>query len=197
MPTTCSVFIATSLDGYIARTDGGLDWLEDSGDSEAPGNARGSDRLDDRSDATEDYGYGAFMASVGAIAMGRATYETVLAFDAWPYGDTPVWVLTSQPDQLPIPGGLGARVEPMHMAPADVRAEAERRGITRVYVDGGRTIQRFVADGCIDDITLTRIPVLIGKGIPLFGEAYADVRLRHIRTRTWPNGYVQSTYRFD
>jgi dihydrofolate reductase len=168
-----SVFIATSLDGFIARPDGALDWL--------PGFSDG-----------EDYGYAAFISTVGALVMGRASYETVLSFGTWPYGDMPVVVLSSAP--VPIDPALAGRVEWMAAPPAEVVRRLGERGVEHIYVDGGKTIQRFLADGRIQEMIITRVPVLLGDGIPLFGALPGDVLLRHLETRVYPDGLVQSRY---
>lgn len=170
----CSVYIATSLDGFIARLDGGLDWLPQQAE---PG---------------EDYGYQAFFDSVDVLVMGRNSYEKVLTFGAWPYGEKRVVVLSSRP--LEIAPALAGRVEALSLSPREVVTRLEARGAHHAYVDGGQTIQRFLRDGLIDEITLTRIPVLIGQGLPLFGALDADVPLRHVETRSYPNGLVQSKY---
>lgn len=170
-----SVFIGTSLDGFIAREDGGIDWLNEVGDE--PG---------------EDYGYNAFFESVDALVMGRNTYELVRTFADWPYGEKPVIVLTSRP--LEIPDALADRVSTMSGPPVEIVRQLGERGLTHVYVDGGITVQRFLAAGLIQRMTITRLPVLIGKGIPLFGPIPHDIKLRHVETRTYGNGLVQSTY---
>jgi len=166
-----SVFIGTSLDGFIARINGSFDFLP-------PGGG-------------ETHGYEEFMASVDALVIGRKTYETVLAFAEWPYGEKPVVVLSSSP-LAPAPGG--ARVEHMSGDPADVVAQLEARGIRHAYIDGGITIQRFLQAGLIDRLIITRVPVLIGTGVPLFGPLERDLNLRHIATREYLSGLVQSEY---
>jgi dihydrofolate reductase len=166
-----SVFIATSLDGFIARVDGGLDWLP-------PGGG-------------EEHGYDAFMATVDALVIGRKTFETVLAFDAWPYGEKPVVVLSTRPLA---PAQPGAVVERMSGPPAEIVAQLDARGVRHVYVDGGITIQRFLQAGLIQRLTITRIPVLLGAGIPLFGPLQGDILLRHVATRQYASGLVQSEY---
>ncbi len=170
------VFIATSMDGFIAREDGGIDWLS-SGHGPSDGG---------------DYGYAEFFASVDAMVLGRGTYETVLGFDGWPYKDKPVAVLSSKP--VDIPEALRGTVFQLGGEPAEVAAELERRGHERVYVDGGVTIQRFLRAGLVQRMTITRIPVLLGRGLPLFGDTDGDVLLRHVATRAFSNGLVQSTY---
>jgi dihydrofolate reductase len=166
-----SAFIGTSLDGFIARTNGGLDFLP-------PGGG-------------EPHGYDEFMATVDALVIGRKTFETVLTFDAWPYGEKPVVVLSGRPLA---PAPPGAAVERMSGAPAEIVSQLAARGIRHVYVDGGITIQRFLQDGLIQRLIVTRVPVLIGTGIPLFGRVPSDIVLRHVGTRQYASGLVQSEY---
>jgi dihydrofolate reductase len=166
-----SVFIGTSLDGFIARTNGDLDFLP-------PGGG-------------EPHGYDEFMASVDALVIGRKTFETVLTFDKWPYGEKTVVVLSTRPlARAP----LGAVVERMSGTPADISSQLAARGIRHIYVDGGITIQRFLQDGLIHRLVITRVPVLIGTGIPLFGSVPRDIVLRHVGTRQYVSGLVQSEY---
>jgi len=176
----CSVFIATSLDGYIARDDGSLDWLE---------------RANAVVPAGEDCGYKAFMATVDALVMGRSTFETVLAFAEWPFGSTPVVVMSRK--GIALPGQVPPTVSVSREAPADLVARLSAQGARRLYIDGGVTIQGFLAAGLIDDITITVIPVLLGSGRRLFGPLPADVRLSHEKTHAWDFGFVQHTYRVD
>jgi len=169
---TASVFIGTSVDGFIARTNGDLDFLPEGGG--------------------EPHGYNEFIASVDAIVIGRKTFETVLAFEAWPYGDMRVVVLSSRPlDLSAVPGGV---VEQMAGPPAEIVSQLAARGIKHLYIDGGITIQRFLREGAIQRLIITRVPVLIGEGIPLFGSLPRDIRLRHVATRHYPSGLVQSEY---
>jgi dihydrofolate reductase len=175
--TTGHVFIATSLDGFIAREDGRLDWLE-----AATADAGG-----------EDHGYTAFMAGIDGLIMGRATFETVLAFDAWPY-DRPVIVLSRSGRAVEVPGRPEA-VAAVAGSPAAAFAEADRLGWRRAYVDGGQAIRACLAEGRIADLVLTRVPVLLGAGRPLFGALPADLRLVHAGTQAFPSGLVQSRYR--
>jgi dihydrofolate reductase len=166
-----SVFIATSLDGFIAREDGGLDWL--------PG------------DNVEAHGYEEFMATVDALVMGRKTFETELSFGAWPF-TKPVIVLSTTLSASALPEGAACEV--MAGTPQDVVTRLGKRGMSHLYIDGGVTIQKFLEAGLIQRLIITRIPVLLGKGIPLFGDLSRDVRLKHVATRTYPSGLVQSEY---
>jgi dihydrofolate reductase len=171
--SAASVFIATSLDGFFARLDGGLDWLPAGGG--------------------EAHGYDEFIATVDAIVMGRKSFETVLAFDTWPYGTTPVVVLSSRPTALRRPEGVAC--EMMTGTPHEVISRLSQRGKKHLYVDGGVTIQGFLQAGLIQRLIITRIPVLLGSGIPLFGPLSHDVRLEHVATRSYSSGLVQSEYR--
>ena len=167
-----SVFIGTSVDGFIARRDGSLDFLP-------PGGG-------------EPHGYAEFMDAVDALVIGRKTYETVLAFDTWPYGEKPVFVLSTR---SLVPAPAGAVVEHLSGDPARIMSQLDGRGIKHVYVDGGITIQRFLRAGLIQRLIITRVPVLIGDGIPLFGSLPCDVRLEHVATRHYSSGLVQTEYR--
>ncbi|HTC47984.1 MAG TPA: dihydrofolate reductase family protein [Candidatus Aquilonibacter sp.] len=167
-----SVFIGTSLDGFIARPDGSLDFLP--------------------ADGGEPHGYNEFFASVDALVIGRGTFETVLAFETWPYGKKPVVVLSSRPiDLAQVRGGI---VEQMAGDPSEIVAKLAARGVQHIYVDGGVTIQRFLRAGLIQRLTITRVPVLIGEGIPLFGSLPHDLRLHHVATQHYKSGLVKSEY---
>lgn len=171
-----SVFIAASLDGFIARKDGSLDWL--------PGS--------DGAPSSEDTGFAAFYASVDTLVMGRNTYELVQTFGEWPYAGKRVVVLSSSyPEAMRqiAEGVFGASA-----SPAGLASQLEMLGAKQVYVDGGKTIQEFLRAGLIDEISLTRIPILLGEGIPLFGALERDICLRHCSTRTFESGMVQSRY---
>jgi dihydrofolate reductase len=171
MAVKASVFVGTSLDGFIARRNGDLDFLP-------PGGG-------------EPHGYTEFMATVDALVMGRKTYDTVLTFDAWPYGQKPVFVLSTHSLATAPPGAV---VEQMSGGPGEIVARLAARGIGHVYVDGGITIQRFLEAGLIQRLIITRVPVLIGSGIPLFGALQRDISLTHVATRQYASGLVQSEY---
>jgi dihydrofolate reductase len=166
-----SVFIGTSLDGFIARANGDLDFLP-------PGGG-------------EPHGYDEFMATVDALVIGRKTFETVLTLETWPYAEKRVFVLSTRPLASPPPGAV---VERLSGAPADIVSQLAARGIRHIYVDGGVTIQRFLQAGLIDRLIITRVPVLIGAGIPLFGALQRDIALTHIATRAYTSGLVTSEY---
>jgi dihydrofolate reductase len=166
-----SVFVGTSLDGFIARADGRFDFLPAGGG--------------------EPHGYDEFMATVDALVIGRKTYEIVLAFAEWPYGTKLVVVLSTR---ALAPAPPGALVEHMAGEPASILAQLAARGIQHVYVDGGITIQKFLRAGLIQKLIVTRVPVLIGAGIPLFGVTERDIALKHVATRPYASGLVQSEY---
>lgn len=174
MPTG-HVFIATSLDGFIAREDGSLDWLLS---RDAP---------------DEDHGYTAFMQDIDGIVMGRGSYETVAGFDPWPY-DLPVLVLSATLADRPVPDHLAGKLRFANLSPAAAMAMLGREGLRRVYVDGGQIVQAFLRDGLVEDMVVTQVPVLIGTGRRLFGPTGADIPLRHVQTRAFPSGLVQSRY---
>ena len=167
-----SVFIGTSLDGFIARRNGEFDFLP--------------------ADGGEPHGYNEFIASVDTIVIGRKTFETVLPMKPWPYGKKRVVVLSSRPiDFSTVVGGV---VEQMSGDPDEIISKLAATGATHLYIDGGITIQRFLRAGLIQRLIITRVPVLIGDGIPLFGSLPHDILLRHISTKHYPSGLVSSEY---
>lgn len=166
---TGHVFIATSVDGYIARPDGALDWLID------------------RPGPSGDGGYADFAATIDHLLMGRGTYEAVAAFDPWPYTRMKVMVLSSTlattDERVTVVRSLGEAVDALTAA-----------GAERVYVDGGKVISCCLAAGLIDDLVITRVPVLLGAGLPLFGALPADVHLESLATVPIGGGMVQERY---
>lgn len=173
-PFRSSVFIGTSLDGFIAREDGDLEWLVSRGEA-----------------AGGDLGYEEFISGIDAVVMGRGTYEAGLTFDPWPHEGKYVAVLSTT-----LEAGADPRVTVFHGLDQLVRGLAER-GAKSVYVDGGQVIQAFMKAGMIDQITITTVPVLIGSGLPLFGPLGGDVPLTHVATKVFGAGVVQSTYRLE
>jgi dihydrofolate reductase len=171
------VYIAATVDGFIARLDDRIDWLahETHGD---------------------DYGWVPFRESIDTLIIGRRTYEQVLSFGMeWPYKGltTVVWSRSLSNDD--VPKALRAeKVEISALAPEALLNDLGERGLKHAWVDGGRTLQTFLAEGLVDVITVTRIPILIGEGIPLFGALPADLHLEHLSTDTFASSVVQSTY---
>lgn len=172
-----SVYIATSLDGYIATKDGSTKFLDD-----LP-----------KPDDGDDMGFGAFMASVDCMIMGRNTFETVLSFgkEIWPYGDTKIVVWSRS--GATIPEYRAATVSPSSLPPAELFAKLEKEGHKRVYIDGGVTVQKFLEAGLVHEICLSTAPVILGGGIPLFAEG-KQTNLKHIETTAYKNGIVSSKY---
>jgi len=173
---TGHVFIATSLDGFIARPDGDIGWLLE------------------RDDPAEDHGYPAFIADKDAIVMGRGCYEKVLTMGEWAY-DRPVLVLSRKLAGTPVPEGLQGKVRFSDCTPTETMSQLEVAGMRRVYVDGGQLVQSFLREGLIADLVVTTVPVLIGAGRSLFGALPRDVSLALESSRLFPSGLVQSTYR--
>lgn len=173
---TTHVFIAVSLDGYIARQDGDIGWLLQ------------------RDDPTEDHGYDTFIADKDWIVMGRGSYEKVLTFDQWPY-NRPVLVLSSQLADTEVPEALKGKVQFSRCTPKEALAELAAQNAHRVYIDGGQVIQSFLREGLVADMVITTVPVLIGSGKPLFGSLPRDIDLMLLSTRSFPSGLVQSHYR--
>ena len=174
-----SVYIAASLDGFIARKNDGLDWLP------------GSDGEPELDSEGGDFGYSEFMESVDALVMGRNTFEAVLSFGAWPY-EKRVIVLSRSLQQLP--DNLPPTVELRCCDPQQITDELKKSGVRGLYIDGGKTIQQFLNAGLIDELIISQVPVLIGSGIPLFGPLSMDVKLIHLQTTSFKNGFVQSRY---
>ena len=167
-----SVFCGVSVDGFLARPNHTLDFLDVGGQ--------------------EPHGFEEFYASVDVVVIGRRTFEVVLTFGNWPYGKKAVVVLSSR--KLDFSAVTGGVVEQMSDEPVEIVKKLNARGFKHAYIDGGITIQRFLVAGCIDRMVITRVPVLIGAGIPLFGSTPHDIHLRHVATRCYKGGLVQSEY---
>ena len=177
MSLVSSVFIATSLDGFIAKAGGELDWLDAANATVPEG---------------EDCGYSAFMDSIDVLIMGRNTYEKVFSFGTWPYGRKPVIVLSRH--TMEIPDALTPTVSHSSESPTALCDRLSQEGAQRLYIDGGNTIQRFLAEGLIHDLTITIIPIILGNGIPLFGHIDKDIFLKPITTKCYEWGFIQLTY---
>ena len=173
---TVHVFIATSLDGFIARTDGDIGWLL---------------RHDD---PDEDHGYDAFIADKDVIVMGRGSYEKVLTFDQWPY-DRPVQVLSKRLAGTAVPEALSGKVQFSCCTPRETLQSLAEQKMRKVYVDGGQLVQSFLREGLVTEMVITTVPVLIGSGRRLFGALPHDIELKLIASRSFPSGLVQSVYR--
>lgn len=171
-----TVYIATSIDGYIAREDGTIDWLMELPN---PGNS--------------DYGFSVFLDRIDGIIMGRNSFETVLAFNEWPYPKAmPIFVLTNSLDELP--ATLPAKVEIVKGELKRIIGSLKVKGIRNLYIDGGKTIQGFLQEDLIDEMIITRIPILLGSGIPLFGKNNLELKFEHVETEVFNNLLVRSKY---
>lgn len=166
------VYIGTSLDGFIARKDGDIDWL-----------VRFEEPVRDD--------YAEFISTIDAVVMGRGTFEKVLTFPSWPY-EQKVFVLSTRLKQLP--DHLKGKAAVLSMKPREVLAYLSSEGFSNIYVDGGKVIQGFLNEDCIDELIITKVPVLIGSGIPLFGGLDHDIQFEHVRTKAFSNGLVKSHY---
>lgn len=164
----CSVYIAASVDGYIARLDGGIDWLDR---VQLPG---------------EDYGFQAFYDTVDTLVMGRGTYDKALTFDAWPYPGKRVVVMTHRP--------AVARFGEIFVSGSPTEVLAQIGGGTRAYIDGGVVIRQFLAADLIDDLTISVIPIVLGAGIRLFPGGEGEHALALESARSWSSGLVQLRY---
>jgi dihydrofolate reductase len=174
----CSVFIAVSLDGFIARLDGSIDWLEAANQTVPVGT---------------DLGYEHFFASIDAMVMGRKTFEQVLTFVKWPYEKKTLVVLSRTLATLP--EGAPASVSLSRETPSVLAHRLEVEGFHHLYIDGGKTIQSFLQAGLIDEMTITTIPVVLGEGLPLFSDIGEDIHFSVVSSRAYEFGFVQTKYK--
>ena len=168
-----SVYIGTSLDGFIARTDGNIDWLTQYANDEAI------------------HAYEEFMNGIDAIVIGRGTFEKILTFPSWPY-EKRVFVLSASLTQLPDTQINKATL--LSKKPKELLNYLSGVGFSSVYIDGGKVIQGFLKEDLIDDLIISKVPVLIGSGIPLFAFLRADLKFTHMKTEAQSNGLVRSYY---
>ena len=169
------VYIATSLDGFIAGPNGEIDWLEhDSGG--------------------EDYGFAEFIKKIDALIMGSATFKIITDFAQWHYGDSQMIVMSRRLHENDILPQFKDKVSISQGEPSEVLAELQSRGCEQIYVDGGKLVQSFLRAGLIDELIITRFPVILGGGIPLFGELGKQIELRHLETTSFKSGLIQSNY---
>jgi len=172
MKTT--VYIGTSLDGFIARKDGNIDWLVQFENKEI------------------NQSYIAFINTIDTILIGRGTYEKVLTFPTWPY-DKNVFVLSNSIKE--IPDILKEKVTILSMEPKELLVYLSNKGFSNCYIDGGKVIQSFLKEDLIDELIITNVPVLIGSGISLFGHLDNDLQFKHILTEIYSNGLVKNRYK--
>ena len=177
MKTKCTVYIAASADGFIAKPGGDIKWL---------------DRPEYAATEMSGLRYEQYIATVDAIVMGRHSFEKVLKFSSWPYDVTLVVVLSTKMSAAP--DHLKDTVRMLAGPPQQIVSQLASEGKSHLYIDGGVTIQRFLEAKLIDEITITRIPILLGRGIPLFSSTGIEQPLRLIEAVASPNGFVQERY---
>jgi dihydrofolate reductase len=170
-----TVYIAASLDGYIAGPDNDLEWLEQLPNPDG-----------------DDFGFADHMASIDAVVMGRGTFDAISGFRPWPY-DKPVVVVSTTLNE--VADDLAGAVEIISGSPGEVIEQCHRRGYDNLYIDGGKLVTSFLSHGLIDEITISWAPVLLGGGIPLFGPMPQPTWWKHVSTQSFAGGMVQSTYR--
>ncbi len=169
------VFIATSIDGFIADTEGGIEWLE------MIPNPMG-----------DDMGYSGLMKNTDALVMGRTTFEKVLSFGIpWPY-EKPVFVLSRS--MRTIPEELEGKVEILAGKPNEILKEIKSLGFQNLYIDGGKVVQEFLQADLIDELTITVIPVVLGAGIPLFGKQPDSLEFSLTESKVFLGQLVQTTF---
>ena len=168
------VYIATSLDGYIAKKDGNIEWLIEVPNPE-----------------NSDYGFSEFIERIDGIIMGKNTFETVVGFNQWPYSK-PVFVLSNSLRSLPV--GYKDRAQIVRGELRNIVASLETKGIKNLYIDGGMTIQSFLQEDLIDELIITRIPIILGSGIPLFIDMDAELKFKVVNTEVLNKDLVKSTY---
>jgi dihydrofolate reductase len=169
------VFIATSLDGNIADKDGGIDWLHSIPN---PNN--------------DDMGYSTFFSQIDALVMGRNTFEIVCAFDIeWPY-QKPVFVLSNSLNN--VPKAYEGKAEIVNGSLTEILTKIHKKGYTNLYIDGGKTIQSFLKEDLIDEMTITIIPHLLGGGVPLFSEQSKQLNFKCINSKIYLGQVVQNHF---
>ena len=168
------VYIGTSLDGFIARKDGDIDWLVQFANDDAI------------------HAYEEFIAGIDAIVIGRGTFEKVLTFPSWPY-EKKVFVLSNTLKKLP--AIVENKAILLSLSPADTLKKLSQEGYTNVYVDGGLVIQNFLKADLIDELIISKVPIIIGSGIPLFADVKQDLLFQHMKTEVQSNELVRSYYK--
>ena len=170
----CYVYIAQSLDGFIAGKDGDLDWLNEIPN---PGNS--------------DFGFSEFITNIDAIIMGRKTFQKVQSFGMWPY-TKPVYVVSSTLTELP--QEYRNRAEILNLKPSGIIKDLHNNGLNNLYIDGGKLIQSFLSEDLIDELIITTVPVILGDGIPLFNKLEDALKFKHHQTEVLINHLVKSHY---
>ena len=168
------VYIAQSLDGYIAGKDGDLVWLNNTPNPE-----------------NNDFGFSEFISHIDAIVMGRNTFETVQTFGAWPYSK-PVYVISSSLKELH--PDYSGKAELLNLKPAEIINHLGKMNLKNLYIDGGKLIQSFLAEDLIDEMIITTLPVLLGEGVPLFGKLQSHMHFTHMKTEVLLESLVKTHF---
>jgi len=168
------VYIGTSLDGFIARTNGDIEWLVQYANDEAI------------------QAYEEFISKIDAVVIGRGTFDKVLTFPSWPY-EKRVFVLSNTLKKLP--AIVENKAILLSLSPADTLKKLSQEGYTNVYVDGGLVIQNFLKADLIDELIISKVPIIIGSGIPLFADVKQDLLFQHVKTEVQSNELVRSYYK--
>ena len=172
-----SVFIATSLDGFIAKEDGDITWL-----NEASLKAK-----------DEDYGYDSFMEESEYLVMGRGSFEKVLEFDKWPYEGQKVIVVSKSLTILP------TKLQNTTLFSGEIKelyTQLKNDGCKKIYIDGGKLISSFINEKLVTDMCITTIPILLGKGRRLFEDITITQELKTMESLKYPSGFIKTTYNF-
>lgn len=181
----CSVYIATSVDGFISREDGSIDWLDSAG------------RQDAEMGENADMGFDDFISSVDCLIMGRNTMEILSSFnltpEQWPYRDSRIIALSNTVKEPP--ENLKDKVEMYSGDLFELMTKLEREGFKHAYIDGGKTIQAFLNLKLINDMTITLVPILLGQGKSLFGKTIQEIKLDEAESIAFPNDFVQIRYK--
>ncbi len=183
----CSVFIATSADGYIATISGDVDWLEKAG------------KIDAEMGDFSDMGFNNYISSIDCMIMGRKCMEKISSFnlppERWPYGDIPIFALSNTVKEAP--ENLKGKVEMYSGEIPVLISRLESEGFQHAYVDGGATITSFINQELIDEMTITHAPVLLGGGISLFGKTKSPIQLEDSQAKAYPNDFIQIKYKVN
>jgi len=173
-----SAYIAVSLDGFIARKNGNIDWLTEI----------------DNLDSFEDYGYDEFYQTIDCLIMGSNSFTSIIKYEPWPYADKKVFVLSHAINEV-----APQDVDKYEIYSGSISAlitKLQKQGYDHISIDGGQTIQSFINEGLINELTITTIPILLGEGIPLFGKVANDIKLKLVESKAYENGYVKNSYQF-
>lgn len=171
---TLYVYIAQSIDGFIADKNGGLDWL-----NEIP------------NPDNSDFGFNEFISKIDAIVMGRNTFETVQSFGMWPY-TKPVYVISSTLSKLP--KEHHGKAETLNLKPLQLIEKLNDKGFSNLYIDGGALIQSFLSEDLIDELIITTVPVLLGDGISLFGKLENSLKFKFNKSEVLADALVKNHY---